>query len=656
MFWDQCDPHELEVSDPSVADILFCATVRQSKKIEILMSSGDDQRLQKAFFLHQKGDLNEAAKLYRALIKTNPNNFHALHFLGVIEAAVGNIDQAKRLMARSMSIQPPNVQFMENYATILILAGNSNSALKICQHGLQLNNANASLLYLSANSLFKLSRVQESIVQFDKLLSLQPNHIAALNERGSVLAEMEQYDAALASVEKALVLNPQYAEAHVNKGNLYGKLKRPDEALSAYEKALVLKPDLANAWLGLGNVLNELKRCDQAFGAYDKALMLKPDFAEPWFGRGNVFVNLKRYDEALAAYDKALALKPSLANAWSGRGYVFNKLKRHEEAANAYAEVLKIDPDHPFTKGKLLHQKMLACDWKDVNASIAAINEDVLLGKLSAHPFGWQGVARSERSLQLCAELFNERSFPAKNKIAASKPAPNHKKIRIGYSSGELREQATSNLIVGLLELHDNSRFEIYGFDNGWDDQSEVRKRINASLHRIVDISRLSDTSAAAAISENEIDILVNLNGYFGEERTAVFANRCAAIQVNYLGFPGTLGASYMDYIIADQHVIPEKHKEFYTEKIAYLPNCYQANDNKKKIGTYNFTRLELGLPEKGFIFCCFNNNYKILPDVFDCWMRILKKVDGSVLWLFEDNPISATNLRKEAVARGISR
>ena len=165
----------------------------------------------------------------------------------------------------------------------------------------------------------------------------------------------------------------------------------------------------------------------------------------------------------------------------------------------------------------------------------------------------------------------------------------------------------------------------------------------------------MSDTSAAAAIFENEIDILVNLNGYFGEERTAVFANRCGAIQVNYLGFPGTLGASYMDYIIADQHVIPEKHKQFYTEKVVYLPNCYQANDSKKKISTYNFTRLEVGLPEKYFVFCCFNNNYKILPDVFDCWMRILKKVDGSVLWLFEDNQISATNLRKEAVARGVS-
>src|SRR5262249_37692216 len=242
-----------------------------------------------------------------------------------------------------------------------------------------------------------------------------------------------------------------------------------------------------------------------------------------------------------------------------------------------------------------------------------------------------------------------------KNQTPRCKPAVNHNKIRIGYSSGELREQATSHLIVGLLELHDKSLFEIYSIDNGWDDQSEIRKRIDASVHRIIDISRLSDASAAAAICENEIDILVNLNGYFGEERTGVFANRCAAVQVNYLGFPGTLGAGYMDYIIADRYVIPEKHKEFYREKVAYLPHCYQANDDKKKIATYGFTRSELGLPEQGFVFCCFNNNYKILPDVFDCWMRILGKVDGSVLWLLEDNATAATNLRKEAVARGLS-
>jgi protein O-GlcNAc transferase len=617
------------------------------------MPSGDG--LQTAFFLHQKGNLAEAAKIYRALIETDHNNFHALHFLGVIEATVGNIERAKVLVARSMAIQPPNIQFIENYATILLQAGELKPALEVSQQGLQIDNANTSLLYVSAISLFKLSRLHESIAQFDKLLLLQPNHIIALNERASVLAEMADYDAALACVEKALLFNPRYAEAQLNKGNLYGKLKRYEEAIGSYETALGLKPDLANAWLGLGNVLNEVKRYEEAFRAYDKTIALKPDLAEAWHGRGNVFVNLKRYDEAFGAYDKALALRPGLANAWYGRGFIFNKLKRHEEAAHAYAEVLKIDPNHPFTKGKLLHQKMLSCEWTGVSALIAEINEDVFLGKLSAHPFGWQGVGESERSLQLCAELFNKRTYPPQNKIHSRKPVANHKKIRIGYSSGELRDQATSHLSVGLFELHDNACFEIYGIDNGWDDQSEIRQRINASVHRTIDISQLTDTAAAVAIAENEIDILVNLNGYFGEERTGVFANRGAPIQVSYLGFPGTLGADYMDYIIADKHVIPEKHKEFYTEKVIYLPNCYQVNDNKKKIGACNLTRSELGLPEKGFVFCCFNNNYKILPEVFDCWMRLLRKVDGSVLWLIEDNAAVAVNLRKEAVARSVN-
>ena len=205
------------------------------------------------------------------------------------------------------------------------------------------------------------------------------------------------------------------------------------------------------------------------------------------------------------------------------------------------------------------------------------------------------------------------------------------------------------------MELHDRSRFEIYGVDNGWDDQSEIRKRIDASVQKIIDIRGLSDARSAAAIWDNEIDILINLNGYFGEERNRVFAQRPAPIQVNYLGFPGTLGAPYIDYLIADEIVVPPDHRKFYTEKIVYLPNCYQANDRKKVVSSYKFTRAECGLPEGAFVFCCFNNNYKIVPTVFDSWMRILDRINDSVLWLTEDNAAAASNLRKEASARGVS-
>jgi predicted O-linked N-acetylglucosamine transferase (SPINDLY family) len=489
---------------------------------------------------------------------------------------------------------------------------------------------------------------------FIDTLELAPRSIPALNNLAIAQYEQKTISEAALTAQRTIEIDSRNIDAYLMLSTCQKEQKKYEEALVTCDTIIGIDPTNAQAHCNRGFVLNKIRKYQEAIESFDRALAIQSEFADAFLNRGNSLRNLKRYDEALLAYDKALTFKPDLAEACLGRGNVFFELKRHEEAANAYAEVLKIDPQHPFTKGELLHQKMLACNWKEVDALIAEINEDVILRKLSAEPFGWQGVAKSPRSLQLCAELFNTHNFSTKNKIATIKPLANHKKIRIGYSSGELRDQATSHLIVGLLEHHDNSRFEIYGIDNGWDDQSEIRQRINASVHSIIDISRLSDASAAAAICENEIDILVNLNGYFGEHRTGVFAKRCAAIQVNYLGFPGTLGADYMDYIVADQCVIPENHKTFYLEKVVYLPNCYQANDNKKKIGTLNFTRLELGLPEKGFVFCCFNNSYKILPDVFDCWIRILKKIDGSVLWLIEDNAIAAKNLRKEAVARGI--
>jgi predicted O-linked N-acetylglucosamine transferase (SPINDLY family) len=264
-------------------------------------------------------------------------------------------------------------------------------------------------------------------------------------------------------------------------------------------------------------------------------------------------------------------------------------------------------------------------------------------------------MARSEQTLQTCAELYNEKHFPADVKFTARLPNGNKRKIRIGYLSGEFREQPTSHLLVGVLENHNKSRFEVYGFDNGWDDLSEVRQRINGSVDKIIDISRLDDSSAATTIFDQHIDILVNLNGYFGEHRMQLFAQRPAPIQVNYLGFPGTLGANYIDYIMADRIVIPEAHKLLFTEKVVYLPSCYQANDRKKEIGAHNSNRAAYELPEEGFVFCCFNNNYKITREFFSTWMRILTQVEGSVLWLVDDNAKATNNLRREAEARGVT-
>jgi predicted O-linked N-acetylglucosamine transferase (SPINDLY family) len=618
------------------------------------MTENEHEKLKAAFQLHEMGRLKDAASLYQEILAANPNNLDALHFLGTIHASCGNLDEARRLIERSLCAHTPNISFLENYATILFQMGDCKTALEVCDRGRKINNKSINLLYVSAVSLYKLGRLRDSLRDFDALLSVEPNHIAAINERGSVLAELNQYDAAISAVEKALALNPSYAEAILNRGNIYGKLKRHDEALAAFDKVLTLKSDSAEAWLGRGNVCRELRRHDEALAAYDKALALRPDLDSAWVGRGHVYLGLRRHDEALAAYDGALALKSDSAEALLGLGIVHTELGRHDEALNAYRKLFAIDPDCDFVKGYLLHAKMLCCDWGGLAELYESIKADMRGGGNAAEPFGFQAISNSEEELLVCAQTFAAEKFPPPNiRLSGAKHA-SRSKIRIGYLAGEFRQQATSVLMTQLFELHDKARFEIVAFDNGWDDGSELRARMNEAFDEIIPIARIDDLKAATAVKDKEIDILVNLNGYFGLGRQGVFAYKPSPIQVNYLGFPGTLGVDYMDYLIADRTVIPETSRQYYSEKIAYLPNSYQANDRKRRISDRNFTREELGLPGSGFVFCCFNKNYKIAPATFDGWMRILKKVEGSILWLIADTSAAADNLRREAAARGV--
>jgi protein O-GlcNAc transferase len=651
---------------------------------------------QRAVSAMQTGKLDTAERLFKQTIELQPGHIPALDLFSIFLTRQGRCKEAERYMRLALAAYDRVLQHKPNLADawlgrgrVLSQLGRNAEAIDSLDRAIASRPELSHVHLLRAKLLADLGRGDKALDGVDRLLGIAPNlaeawlgrgnilfelkrHAQALDayERalalkadlpeawlglGNVLNELKRYDDALAAYDKALVSNPQLAGAWLGCGNVLSGLKRDDDALAAYDKALALAPDIAEAWLGRGNLLNMLSRHNEASIAFDRALALFPEFAEGLLGRGNVLFALKQYNDALCAYDKALAIRKDLAEAQLGRGNVFSVLKRHEDAVEAYAAVLRIDPQQPFTKGLLLHQKTLCSDWAKINELIEEIENDIAEGVPSAEPFGWQGVAKSPRSLQLCAELYNRERYPADIRTQAPQFATAHKKIRIGYACGELREQATSHLIVGVLEHHDTSGFEIYGFDNGWDDQSKIRGRINAAMHEIINIRQLSTAAALGAVREREIDILVNLNGYFGEQRTRLFAQRAAPIQVNYLGFPGTLGAAYMDYIFADRCVIPEHHKCFYNERVVYLPDCYQANDRQREIATNISSRTVYGLPESGFVFCCFNNNYKITPEIFDRWMRILCRVEGSVLWLLKKSEAAITNLKKQADARNVN-
>jgi protein O-GlcNAc transferase len=645
--------------------------------------------IQEAADFHQQGRLREAERLYQTVLQAQPDHFDALHFLGILRAQQGNAKDAVKLIGLALEKNPRSAEAHSNLGNVFQALGHYDKAISSYDKALAIRPDLADALCNRGSALQALKRHGEAMASYDRALLVTPDHVLTLNNRGNVLQELGRYDEAIASYDKALAIRPGDAEAFNNRGSALSKLNRYEEAIASYDKALAIKPDHVQALNNRGNALQDLGRYDEAIACYDKAFAIKLDYPEAHYNRGNALRELKRHEEALASYDRALALKPDYPNAiinrgnalrdlkrheealasydrasqlnpdnagtLCNRGYALRDLKRYEDAAESFARLLEIAPDYSFAIGDLLHARMLCCDWKHFVSVTESIKKGVRAGKKSAEPFGYQAISNSPQDLRHCAEIYAAEKFPRSQTILWNGERYKNTKIRIGYVSGEFRQQATSFLMTGLFELHDKNRFKLFAFDNGWDDSSEIRGRINRAFDEIVDITRLGDLEAAAAIRQRNIDILVNLNGYFGRARQGVFSHKPCPIQVNYLGFPGTIGADYIDYIVADPHVIPPEHEACYTEKVVYLPDTYQVNDSKRGIAVRTPTRAEAKLPDTGFVFCCFNNNYKITPDIFDIWMRLLNKVQGSVLWLLGDNAAASRNLRRESERRGVA-
>jgi predicted O-linked N-acetylglucosamine transferase (SPINDLY family) len=316
---------------------------------------------------------------------------------------------------------------------------------------------------------------------------------------------------------------------------------------------------------------------------------------------------------------------------------------------------LKIRPDFEFITGTLQHVKMLICNWKNLDNQKNLLLKSINANEKVARPFPILALLDTPTTQRACAELFIKANYPQNNTLGSIPKITKINKIRLGYFSADFHNHATAYLMTNFFELHDKNQFEIYAFSFGFSQEDEMRARLKNAFDEFIDVSHQSDQVVAKLSRELGIDIAIDLKGFTRDSRAGIFSYRAAPIQVNYLGYPGTMGVDYIDYIIGDRTLIPAKSQEFYSEKVIYLPNSYQVNDRTRVISDQQFSRAELGLPEDSFVFCCFNNNYKILPETFDGWMRILIAVEGSVLWLFQDNDWVVNNLKEEAQKRGIS-
>jgi protein O-GlcNAc transferase len=460
---------------------------------------------------------------------------------------------------------------------------------------------------------------------------------------------------------QAMATMPRDANLRCNLGTLLLGLGRVQEAVAAMDAALALAPGHVTALTNRGLALKALNRHEAALADLDTVVRLTPRDARALTNRASALWALGRVDAALADYDAALACDPNCEGALRSRAnLLWTRGQRLEPALADLARLARLCPNDGEVAGDLLHLKMQAGDWSGFDAAIAALDGAVRAGRTAIEPYIYQGLSDDPANLQRCARLQAARLFPPQPALWQGGRQRRPGRIRIGYVSGEFRAQATAYLAAGLYEAHDRSRFEIIAFDNTPRETSPTRARLEAAFDRMIDITALSDKEAAARIVAEEIDILVNLNGWFGALRLGVFAHRPAPLQVNYLGYPGTLGAPYMDYILADAVVIPEGEEQFYDERVLRLPPSYQVNDDRRAVPAAPPPRGELGLPpplhekDGGFVFAHFNYSYKITPAMFALWLRLLAAVPGSVLWLLQGSDLFSRNMRAEAAQAGI--
>jgi len=438
-----------------------------------------------------------------------------------------------------------------------------------------------------------------------------------------------------------------------NRGLLAWMARDADAALGDLDRALALKPDHVAALTNRALVLGGTGRAAEALADYDRLSALDPGKAETWNQRGAMLRLLGRDREALGSFDRAVMLDPNFAQALSNRGFLrWAVEERYDDAKADLTRALALEPEQPWLQGELFYLKMQGADWDGFAEGRAALTAKVAAGKEAVRPFAFQAISSDPALLQQCARTYASAEFAAIP--AAGEAARAQGRIRIGYLSADFREQATAYLMAGVYEAHDRKDFEIIAFDNGYDDSSPMRARLTRTFDRFVPIAGLSDAEAASAVRDAGIDILVNLNGYFGKPRMAVFARRPAPVQVNYLGFPSTLGAPYIDYIVADRVVIPDGEQRFYDEAVVWLPDSYQANDSKRPLPA-PARRADHGLPEDKFVFCNFNQGYKLAPETFALWLRILRACPDSVLWLLHHYDAALPRLRREAEAAGVA-
>ncbi len=546
-------------------------------------------------------------------------------------AKQGAVDQAKQLYRAVLAKDPKNRQAQDDLEALNIRSAQFGALTALYQKG-----------DLAA------------VLDKGETLSRQyPESAFLYNILGTANARLRRLDPAIACYAKALELRPDIAEAHNNLGKVLSEASRQDEAIACFQKALRIKPDYADAHYNLGILFHAAGRPDEAIACFTKALQIKPAFAEANTNQGVALRDAGRYEEAIACFAKSLRINPDAAITHIYLSTVYNRLARYPEAIASLTEALKIDPDLTDACAQKLFLQAVICDWKSLSENSDTLSTLGLFGN-ALRPFVMLSLDDNPAHHRTRSEVFAKERWNQPELAPIMRPVVKPAQLRIGYFSADFHSHAVLFQIIRLLELHDRTRFQVIAYSYGSPASDVMRARSKAAVDIFRDVHALGGKDIAELARKDHIDVAIDLMGHTENARSDIFAYRAAPVQISYLGYPGTMGSASIDYMFADRILIPEELRKHYCEKIIYLPNSHMATDNKREISNRPVTRAEMGLPENGFVFCCFNNSFKISPMEFDVWMRLLGKVEGSVLWLVNANPWVGPNLRKEAQKRNI--
>ncbi|TAL01800.1 MAG: tetratricopeptide repeat protein [Rhodospirillaceae bacterium] len=566
----------------------------------------------------EAGRLDAAERRLTAILATSPDDVNALHLLGLVRLHQGMTPEAAHLITRAVDLHPAFAAAWANLGNALLALGDGPAAIQAYERAEALAPG-AEVAFNLGNALMATGREPDAVAAYRRALAHKPDYIAAWNNLGLALQRVREMDGAVDAFGRALALNADDVAALVNLGNLLQLNGRLDEAIIYYARAVDLEPARREGHVNLGMALHARGRTSEAITAYRRALEINPRDADLLINLGQVLRAERQWNEAVAAYGAALGLKAV-----------------HDESLSHY-----------------VHLSRQVCRWDGLDAYEARLVARARMPDFRGQPFPLLAVIDDPAVHLAAARHYARNTIPPVTPMNPGSRPPTRRRLRVAYLSADFAQHATTCLAAGLFEKHDKSRFEITALSFGPDDKSGMRPRLVAAFDRFIDVRGLSDTEAARTLRDLEIDIAVDLKGYTAGHRAAILSHRPAPVQVSYLGYPGTMGVGFIDYIVVDRFVVPAVEQPFYDEKLVHLPGCYQVNDSRRAMGKIP-TRTECGLPEKGFVFCSFNNTYKITPQIFDVWMRLLRAVPRSVLWLMGDNIWTPENLRREARARGV--